>query len=242
MEREPMLETMNPHLEWTDIALRLTLTVIIGVVIGYDRSEQGKAAGMRTTLLVCLAASVAMIEVNLLLPTAGRPEHSFVLNDVMRLPLGILTGVGFIGAGAIMRRDNIVVGITTAATLWLVTVIGLCIGGGQIGLGLAATGIGLSALWGLKWLDSRLVHKNHAQLSIAFSRDLGEREIIETLERAKLMPLGRHLQLDNATGLSRITLRVALRRREGDTDIPDEVRRLAENEAVRRLTWRMPDD
>src|SRR5262245_17803793 len=147
-----MLETMTPELGWPDILLRLALTVVVGVLIGYDRSEQGKAAGMRTTLLVCLAASVAMIDVNLLLPTAGRPANSFIMNDAMRLPLGILTGVGFIGAGAILRRDNIVVGITTAATLWLVTVIGLCIGGGQIGLGLAGTAIGLSALWGLKWL------------------------------------------------------------------------------------------
>jgi putative Mg2+ transporter-C (MgtC) family protein len=58
------------------------------------------------------------------------------MNDLMRLPLGILIGVGFIGGGAILRRDDIVVGVTTAATLWLVTVIGLCLGGGQLALGL----------------------------------------------------------------------------------------------------------
>jgi putative Mg2+ transporter-C (MgtC) family protein len=108
---------LSVSLQWTDIALRLGLTVLVGIVIGYNRSEHGKAAGMRTTLLVCLAASVAMIQVNLLLPTAGRPSDSFVMNDLMRLPLGILTGVGFIGGGAILRRDNIVVGVTTAATL-----------------------------------------------------------------------------------------------------------------------------
>ncbi len=51
--------------------------------------------------MVCLAASVSMIEVNLLLPMAGRPSNSFVMNDLMRLPLGILTGMGFIGGGAI---------------------------------------------------------------------------------------------------------------------------------------------
>jgi putative Mg2+ transporter-C (MgtC) family protein len=77
-----------------------------------------------------------------------RPPDSFVMNDLMRLPLGILTGVGFIGGGAILRRDNIVVGVTTAATLWLVTVIGLCLGGGQLGLGIAATLLGFFALRG----------------------------------------------------------------------------------------------
>jgi hypothetical protein len=137
---------MSPSLQWGEIALRLGLTVLVGLIIGYNRSKHGKATGMRTTLLVCPAASAAMIQVNLLLPTAGRPAGSFVMNDLMRLPLGILTGVGFIGGGAILRRDDIVVGVTTAATLWLVTVIGLCIGGGQIGL--AATAIGLAARCG----------------------------------------------------------------------------------------------
>jgi hypothetical protein len=131
------MQGMTAPIGWNEIALRLAVTIVVGIVIGYDRSEHGKAAGMRTTLIVCLAASVSMIQVNLLLPTAGRPPGSFVMNDLMRFPLGILTGVGFIGGGAILRRESLVIGVTTAATLWLVTVIGLCIGGGQIGLGLA---------------------------------------------------------------------------------------------------------
>jgi putative Mg2+ transporter-C (MgtC) family protein len=147
---------MLAHIGWHEIALRLALTVISGLLIGYNRTEHGKAAGLRTTLLVCLAASIAMIQVNLLLPTAGRSPDSFVMNDLMRLPLGILTGVGFIGAGAIIRRDNIVVGVTTAATLWYATVIGLCFGGGQIEIGIAATAIGLLALWFLNWIELRL--------------------------------------------------------------------------------------
>src|SRR6185312_17425482 len=138
---------MPLHISWSEIALRLLLTVIAGVLIGYDRSEHGKAAGMRTTLLVCLAASVAMIQVNLLLPTAGRTPDSFITNDLMRLPLGILTGVGFIGGGVILRRGDVVVGVTTAATLWMMTVIGLCLGGGQLALGVAATALALLALW-----------------------------------------------------------------------------------------------
>ena len=129
------------------------MTVLAGILVGYNRSEHGKAAGMRTTLMVCLAASVAMLQVNLLLPMSGRQPNSFVMNDLMRLPLGILTGVGFIGGGAILRRDDVVVGVTTAATLWLVTVIGLCFGGGQLVLGGAATVLGLVALWVLKWVE-----------------------------------------------------------------------------------------
>ena len=80
------MNTMPIQLGWDEIVLRLALTVVAGIVLGFDRSERGKAAGMRTTLLVCLAASVAMIQVNLLLPLAGRAPDSFVMNDLMRFP------------------------------------------------------------------------------------------------------------------------------------------------------------
>jgi MgtC family len=75
-----------------------------------------------------------MIQMNVLLPLAGRSSNSFVMDDRTRLPLGILTGVGFIGGSAILHRGDITVGVTTAATLWPVPVIGLCIGGGQSNL------------------------------------------------------------------------------------------------------------
>ena len=109
----PMFTTLRLQ----DVVLRLAVTVVVSLAIGYNRSEHGKTAGMRTTLLVCLAASVAMIQVNILLPTAGRASDSFVMNDLMRLPLGILTGVGLIGGGAILRRRSIIVGVTTQQSL-----------------------------------------------------------------------------------------------------------------------------
>src|SRR4051794_37903840 len=103
---------------WTEIALRLALAILAGTLLGINRTERGMAAGLRTTLLVCLAAAASMIQVNLLLALAGRPEGSFIMMDLMRLPLGILTGMGFIGAGAILRHGDRVAGVTTAATLW----------------------------------------------------------------------------------------------------------------------------
>jgi putative Mg2+ transporter-C (MgtC) family protein len=116
------------NLQWSDIAIRLLCAILAAGLIDFNRGEDGHPAGLRTTILVALAACLAMLQVNLLLPTAGRPANSFVMNDLMRLPLGILSGMGFIGAGAIVRRDNFVGGITTAATVRFVTVIGLCFG------------------------------------------------------------------------------------------------------------------
>lgn len=157
---------MPLHPSWEDIALRLLLTIIAGALIGADRGIRGHAAGLRTTILVTLAASVAMIQANLLLPVSGKTADSFGVMDLMRLPLGILTGVGFIGAGTILRRGDLVTGITTAATLWVVTVIGLCFGGGQLVLGTAATLLSVFTLSGLRWLDIRMPRKQRAILVV----------------------------------------------------------------------------
>src|SRR6202021_2559541 len=142
-------------LTWQDIALRLAMSLAAGGLIGLDRGEHGRPAGLRTILLVCLAASVAMIQTNLLLGTAGRPANSFVMLDMMRLPLGILSGMGFIGGGVILKRGDMVVGVTTAATLWFVTVLGLCFGGGQLALGLAVLALGILVLRVVKRVESR---------------------------------------------------------------------------------------
>src|SRR4051794_10544994 len=113
---------MPTTLDWRVIAVRIFFTILGGALIGLDRGEHGRPAGLRTTLLVCLAASLAMLQANLLMNSTGKASDSFVVLDLMRLPLGILSGMGFIGAGAILRKDNLVLGVTTAATLWFVTV------------------------------------------------------------------------------------------------------------------------
>ena len=144
---------MSATLSWPDIILRLALAVGAGSLIGLDRGEHAQPAGLRTTVLISVAAAIAMIEANWLLVHTPDTHVSIVRLDLMRLPLGILSGIGFIGAGAILRRDDMVRGVTTAATIWLVTVIGLCFGGGQIGLGVAGTVIAIATLWLLKYVE-----------------------------------------------------------------------------------------
>jgi len=151
---------------WTDIALRLALTMLAGAVIGFNRGARGHAAGFRTTILVALAASVAMIQANILLPLSGKTPDSFSVMDLMRLPLGILTGVGFIGGGTILKRGDLVTGVTTAATLWLMTVIGLCLGGGQLILGMIATVLAVITLWLLRWVDEKIPREHRARVVI----------------------------------------------------------------------------
>jgi putative Mg2+ transporter-C (MgtC) family protein len=177
---------MPVHLSWLDVGVRLILTVIAGALVGINRMERGRPAGLRTTILVCLAASVSMIQANLLMPTTGKTPDSFVVFDLMRLPLGILTGMGFIGAGAILRRGEMVQGVTTAATLWLVTIIGLCLGGGQIELGLAALALTLLVLWGLKRLEQAFRQDRHGTLILRSTAEGPTEEAV----RATLLAAG----------------------------------------------------
>lgn len=158
---------MPLHITWEDITLRLALTVIASALIGLNREIHGHSAGLRTTILVGMAACVAMIQANLLLSSAGKGADSFATMDVLRFPLGVLTGVGFIGGGAILRRGNFITGVTTAATLWIITSIGLCFGGGEIGVGCAATAIAFLTLWLLKWIERRIPREQRALLRIS---------------------------------------------------------------------------
>lgn len=151
---------------WQDILLRLLLTVAAGALVGFNREMHGHSAGLRTTILVGLAACLMMALANLLLSTTGKAASSFVNIDVMRLPLGVLTGVGFIGGGAIFRRDNLVTGVTTAATLWAITAIGLCFGSGQLGLGGVATVLTFVTIWLLKRVEHHIARERRAVVTV----------------------------------------------------------------------------
>jgi putative Mg2+ transporter-C (MgtC) family protein len=230
---------MELTLRWNEIFLRVALTVAASVLIGYNRSQHGKAAGMCTSVLVCLAASITMIQVNLLLPSAGRPHDSFVMNDLMRLPLGVLTGVGFIGAGAILRRENLVVGVTTAATLWLLTVIGLCLGGGQIALGLLATAIALFSLWVLKAIESRLQQQHRARLTLVLSsHGPPEEEIRGHLAASGLCVVENRTRLEATLQQRNLMFELRQVRHESQTQMPSAVRELANQPGVLMLEWR----
>jgi putative Mg2+ transporter-C (MgtC) family protein len=167
---------LSPSL--TDISLRLALTMLAGTVIGFNRGARGHAAGFRTTILVCLAASVAMIQANILLPVSGKTPQSFAVMDLMRRPLGIRKGVGFIGGGAILKKGELVTGVTTAATLWVVTVIGLCLGGGQLVLGTAATTLAIVTLWILRWVDLAIPREHRAMMVV---RGVADSDIVNAL-------------------------------------------------------------
>lgn len=230
---------MPPHLDWPDVAIRLALTVFAGGCIGLNRGERGQPAGLRTTILVCVAASVSMLQANLLLSTKGRSPDSFIMLDLMRLPLGVLSGMGFIGAGAILRRGELVKGITTAATLWYVTIMGLCFGGGQLGLGLAMLVLGISVLWALKMLEDRLErdHQVHLHVITAGSGP-DEAELRRLLEDTGLRIHSCAMSYNARLQRRRLRCFLTYRCRGGRVTTPPVIERLAQHPGVVKVDWR----
>jgi putative Mg2+ transporter-C (MgtC) family protein len=89
----------------------------------------------------------------------------------MRLPLGILSGMGFIGAGATLRKGDAVRGVTTAATLWIVTMLGLCFGGGQMALGYSGLAVSLGVVRGLRFVEAGIKQEHHARFTMVAAAD-----------------------------------------------------------------------
>ncbi|HEX4612429.1 MAG TPA: MgtC/SapB family protein [Urbifossiella sp.] len=228
-------------IDWPEILLRLGLAVLAGAALGLNRTARGMTVGLRTTLLVALAAAVSMIQVNLLLATAGKAPDAFPVLDLMRLPLGVLTGMGFIGAGAILSKGGRVRGVTTAATLWLATNLGLCFGGGQHGLGLAGLALGLAVLWSLKRVEARIPHDRRGSLALAVAEGGPADEEI----RAILTAAGARAKAWSVaySGRGRATRRkivceVHWPGRPGDPPAPEFVRNLVGRPGIRAVRWR----
>ena len=165
--------------------LAIALTIVAGGLIGFNREEHGRAAGLCTMILVCLAASASMILVNLMMATAGRHGDSFIMLDLMRLPLGILSGMGFIGAGAILRRGERGAGCDDGRHAVVCDDDGAVLRHGQIGLGLAMLAAGIGVLWLLKWVEKRMAQDRRSVLLLSSNpQGPGEEAIREQLAAA----------------------------------------------------------
>jgi len=228
---------MPTLLTWQAVTLRLALTAICAGILGFDRDERGHSAGLRTNLLVGLAACLAMLQANWLINSNGKPEDSFVVMDIMRLPLGILSGIGFIGAGAILKRGDLAIGVTTAATIWFVTVMGLCFGGGQLQLGLAGFVLGFMVLTGMKKVEVGLPRRHSAQLSITVSTGgPAQFEIAARLTDAGLSLKEPSLRVESPPSENTTYgWKVTWKGKHDDVSLPDAVQKLSADPAIQKL-------
>jgi putative Mg2+ transporter-C (MgtC) family protein len=144
---------MPPELSWADVLLRLAVAAGLSGLIGLERELRERTAGFRTHILVGLGAALFTI-------VSAYAWDDFVLGqdgggtyDPTRIAAQIVTGIGFLGAGAIIRHRHSVKGLTTAAGLWVVAAIGMAAGAGFWSGALIATGLVLLGLVPLRWLE-----------------------------------------------------------------------------------------
>ena len=148
-----------PTLNWDESLLRLALAAALGGLIGVEREIREREAGLRTHMLVALGSAlftiVSAYGFHDLLATGG----PVIRADPTRIAAQIVTGIGFLGAGAIIREGLSVRGLTTAATLWGVAAIGMAAGAGYYSAALFGTAIVILALWPLRALAFRVLER-----------------------------------------------------------------------------------
>jgi putative Mg2+ transporter-C (MgtC) family protein len=229
------MKTLSPE----EILLRIGLAFVAGFIVGFERSGRGRPAGLRTTILTCVVAAIAMIVSEKLFVESGAAVSSGNWRpDPARLGAGILTGIGFLGAGTIMRHDNVIRGVTTAACLWFVTVLGLAFGSGEYftaGIGLL---VGIVALFVLPSLESHIQAERYATLTV-----------LETLEamgvdelRKKVESMGAHtktmkLSYDLEKNQKRIVLELRLKKPLLYKACRDLLAEVAKSPGVIQASW-----
>ena len=167
--------------EWLDIVTHLLVATMAGGLIGLERTYHGRPAGFRTHTLVCVASSLLMLVTMYQARwfTGALPETVRV--DPTRMAQGVMTGIGFLGAGVIMREGLTVRGLTTAASIWVTASIGILAGVGFYSAVLVGTVITLGILTVFRKAENRMSSQIYANNTIVFGRDnyLSETEIRE---------------------------------------------------------------
>lgn len=130
------------------VLLRVITATVLGAAVGFERERAGKPAGLRTHILVCLGTAIVVLACS-----GSRMD----MDGLSRVIQGIVTGIGFIGAGSILKinEERDIHGLTTAAGLWMTAAIGIAVGLGTLGLALISTFLTLLVLWVLRSMEAR---------------------------------------------------------------------------------------
>jgi putative Mg2+ transporter-C (MgtC) family protein len=154
-----LLASSLPTLDWPEVLLRVALAAVLGGVLGLERELREREAGLRTHLLVSVGSALFTIVSAYGFSGFLNSGEAVVRADPARIAAQIVTGIGFLGAGAIIRQGLSIRGLTTAATLWVVAAIGLAAGAGYYSAAIVTTAVALVALWPLRALAYRLMRR-----------------------------------------------------------------------------------
>jgi putative Mg2+ transporter-C (MgtC) family protein len=205
----PMLkELVFPAAVTASPVLRLLLAAVLGGLIGLERDIHGRAAGLRTNLLVCLGAALFMLISLAVAATGNGPDTAAagMRSDPGRIAAQIITGIGFLGAGAIIKSGFSVHGLTTAACLWLVAGIGMAAGAGYFELALVVTAVSLLSLLTLNRLERLFAKDTYRILEIMTSKPVEISTVTAVIRRPNLKILHTDFEQNRGAGSLRITL------------------------------------
>jgi putative Mg2+ transporter-C (MgtC) family protein len=157
--------------DYPEITLRLLVALTCGGLIGLERSYHARPAGFRTHTLVCLASAALMLVT--VYESQWFSAHALgrVTIDPTRMAQGIMTGIGFLGAGVIMKEGLSVRGLTTAASIWITAVIGVLVGIGFYFPAAFTLLLTLGTLSAFRWFESKMRSQQYAQFIVKFPRD-----------------------------------------------------------------------
>ncbi len=167
-------------MDFWDLCARLGCAALLGGAIGLERHWSDKAAGLRTHMLVSLGAALFMIVSAHGFDDVLSPSR--VELDPSRVAAQVVSGIGFLGAGAILRRHEAVVGLTTAASIWAVAALGLAAGGGLYVAAAITTAIILAILTVMRWVESRVrVRPRSFVLAVSTRTRDAASQVVETI-------------------------------------------------------------
>jgi putative Mg2+ transporter-C (MgtC) family protein len=170
---------MLTHLQ---LIARIAAGAALGGVIGYERNRHGRPVGLRTHLLVAMAAATFMVVSSQFVYWQNYGANEFVEVDGSRIAASVVSGIGFLAGGAILRTGATVQGLTTAAGLWLVTAIGLCAGAGMYVEGVVVTAMGVVALTVLRRFEDKDDQLIRRRISVVLGEDpQSVTRIVETM-------------------------------------------------------------
>ena len=139
------------------IMLRVLAATLLGFAIGLEREITNKYAGLRTNILVCVGACVFTVLSIYAFPTVVTNDYANGIRDTARVAAQVVTGIGFIGGGTVLRHGANVFGLTTAATLWMAASIGMACGAGMYGLAVIATVISILVLVSVRFFEKSVL-------------------------------------------------------------------------------------
>jgi putative Mg2+ transporter-C (MgtC) family protein len=152
------------------IVIRLLASVLIGGLIGFERTFHGRPAGFRTHALVCLASALLMLVTVYQDLWMTHIPLDAIRTDPTRMAQGIMTGIGFLGAGVIFKEGLTVRGLTTAASIWVTAAIGILVGIGFYFAAALGAVIVLVILSLFRWVENKLPSEHYAHLVVGFAR------------------------------------------------------------------------